>query len=246
MEFNEIEIGQSQEMPPKIVCYGIPKIGKSRFAAQFPDVFFLDIEGGLQYLDKKVRSTPKLTSFDNIISWLTHIYNNENFTCGRIVIDSLDWAESLAKEKIENIHGEPLTNRAYKPYAYGSGQAMVDDETIRIFRALDMIYEKKKIPSLLIAHSAIKTLDLPNKDPYSKYELKVSKGVSAKAAEWADLILFADYSFHVTKEGKTSEPKPMFLAGGSASFTGGGRMSLNKELPIDYKILEQHITKKDK
>lgn len=241
--FEEITTGESKEIPSKIIVYGVPKIGKSRFAAQFPDPFFINIEDGLQYLGKKVRSTPKLTAFDDVTGWLNHILNDEKFTCGRIIIDSLDWVEALAKEKIEKEHGEPITNKAHKAYAYGAGQAMVDEQTNRVFRALDIIYKKKGIPALIIAHSVVRTVDLPTKEPYSRYELKVSKGVAAKSTEWADLVLFADYSFHVSKDGKTTEPKPMFMIGGSASFVGGGRMKLDKEIPLSYELLTKELTK---
>jgi hypothetical protein len=243
MEFNEVKMGLSKEMPAKMVVFGVPKIGKSRFAAQFPDAFFINVEDGLQYLGKEVRSTPALHSFDEVLGWLKHIHDAESFKAGRLVIDSLDWVESLAKDKVEKEHGAPLSDRAHKAYAYGAGQAMVDDAVMRVFRGLDAIYKKKGIPSLLIAHSVIKTIDLPTKDPYSKYELKMSKATAAKATEWADLVLFADYSFAVTKDGKTSEPRPVFLAGGSAAYTGGGRMLLNKEIPLSYDHLIKEITR---
>jgi len=243
VEFNEIKTGTSKELPSKIVVYGVPKIGKSRFAAQFPDAFFINVEDGLQYLGKEVRSTPALHLFDEVLGWLKHIHDAESFKAGRLVIDSLDWVEALAKDKIEKEHGAPLSDRAHKAYAYGAGQAMVDDAVMRVFRGLDAIYKKKGIPSLLIAHSVIKTIDLPTKDPYSKYELKMSKATAAKATEWADLVLFADYSFAVTKDGKTSEPRPVFLAGGSAAYTGGGRMLLNKEIPLSYDHLIKEITR---
>jgi hypothetical protein len=243
VEFNEIKTGTSKELPSKIVVYGVPKIGKSRFAAQFPDAFFINVEDGLQYLGKEVRSTPALHSFDEVLGWLMHIYNNDNFTCGRIVIDSIDWIEALSREKIEKEIGEPITNKKHPAYAHGNGYVMIADNTLRIFRALDAIYKKKTIPSLLIAHSFIKEIELPNKDPYSKYDLKLSKSISAKITEWADLVLFADYSFAVTKDGKTSEPRPVFLAGGSAAYTGGGRMLLNKEIPLSYDHLIKEITR---
>lgn len=245
MQFQEITTGNSKEMPNKIIAYGVPKIGKSRFAAQFPDPFFIDVEGGLQYIGKEVRSTPKLQNFDDVIAWLVHIHGNEDFKAGRLVIDSLDWCEELARAKIEKAHdGKSIKDNAYKPFSYGAGQAMVDTEVMRLFKALDMIWEAKKIPALIIAHSQVRTMDLPNKDPYSKYELKTSKAVAAKAAEWADIVLFADYSFHVSeKTGKPSEPRPMLLAGGSAAFTGGSRMRLSKEIPLDYNELLKEVSK---
>lgn len=245
MEFKEITAGQSKEMPAKIVIYGVPKIGKTRFAAQADDVFFINVEGGLDYLEKKVRSTPKLNSFDEVMAWLKHIHDDDTFKAGTIAIDSLDWVEILSqKALVKKFNGQSITDPAVKEFAYFKGVIMAADEAMRVINALDAIYTKKGIKAILIAHSQIKTVDLPTQDPYSRHEMKLSKYLSAKANEWADLVLFADYSFHVSKDGKPTEPKPVLCAGGSAAFIGGGRMLLEKELPIDYKILEQHITNK--
>lgn len=245
MEFKEVTAGLSKDMPAKIVIYGVPKIGKTRFAAQADDVFFINVEGGLDYLDKKVRSTPKLNSFDEVMAWLKHIHDDDAFKAGTIAVDSLDWVEILSqKSLVKKFNGQSITDPAVKEFAYFKGVIMAADEAMRVINALDAIYTKKGIKAILIAHSQIKTVDLPTQDPYSRHEMKLSKYLSAKANEWADLVLFADYSFHVSKDGKPTEPKPVLCAGGSAAFIGGGRMLLEKELPIDYKILEQHITNK--
>jgi hypothetical protein len=243
-QFEETKFGLSKEMPAKKVIYGVPKIGKSRFCADAPDPFYINIEGGLDYIGKEVRSTPKLSTFDDVIGWLKHIYDTDTFTCGTIVVDSLDWAEKLAQAKISKNHGgASLNDASVKAFAYNKGYEMAGEEAIKILAWLDAIYKKKGIKCILIAHSQIKNMDLPDKDPYSRYELKLHKGLAARVAEWADLILFANYSFAVSKDGKVSEPKPVFMAGGSASFVGGGRMLLTKEIPLDYKQLEQQITK---
>jgi len=243
--FTEVTAGQSKEMPAKIVIYGVPKIGKTRFAAQADDVFFLNIEGGLEYLDKKVRSTPKLNTYDEVVGWLKHIYETDTFKAGTIALDSLDWIEVLAQDRLVKLHNaKSITDPAVKEFAYFKGVMAAADDAIKVIKWLDAIYTKKGIKAILIAHSQIKTVDLPTQDPYSRHEMKLSKYLSAKANEWADLVLFADYAFHVSKDGKPTEPKPVLCAGGSAAFIGGGRMLLEKELPIDYKVLEQHITNK--
>lgn len=246
-QFKETTVGQSNEMPAKIVIYGTPKTGKTRFAAQAEDVFFLNIEDGLDYLPSKVRATPKLNTYDEVVAWLRHIYEDEKFTCGSIALDSADWLETLAQNRLIKLHNaKSITDPSVKEFAYFKGVMQAADDAIAVVKWLDAIYKKKGIKSIVIAHSQIKEIDLPTKDPYQRHELKTSKYFGAKLAEWADLVLFADYSFHVSSEGKTSEPKPVLYAGGSAAFVGGGRMVLDKELPIDYNALKKHIEKGNK
>ena len=245
-QFEEIITGESVEFPAKTIVYGVPKIGKTRFASQANDPFFIDVEGGLSYIDKKVRATPKLNSYDEIIGWLKHIHDTDTFKAGTIVLDSLDWCETLAQARLVKLNGaSTITDPKCKAFAFFRGVVDAADDTFQILKWLNAIFIKRGIKSIIIAHSQIKEVDVPDKDAYSRYELKLSKQLAAKASEWADLILFADYDFEVTSEGKTSEPKPVIYAGGSASFVGGGRMKLNKKMPLDYKEIEKHITKKE-
>ena len=89
MQFTEVTAGQSKEMPAKMVIYGEPKTGKTTFASQVGDPFFINIEGGLDYLNRQVRATPKLNTYDEVDAWMKHIYTNDEFKADRIIIDPL-------------------------------------------------------------------------------------------------------------------------------------------------------------
>lgn len=242
MDFNLQTKGASKEMPSKIVIYGVPKIGKSRLASEWPDPLFIDIEGGLEYLGREVQATPKLRQYDDVVAWLKHIYESDDINPQTIVIDSIDWLEQLAQLRlIKRENATSITDPSIKSFAYNKGVSMAAENAIKALKWLDVIHDKKGTTAVLIAHSEVKSVDLPNQDPYSRHQLKLSKLFGSKVTEWADLVLFADYSFHVSKEGKTSEPKPALFAGGSASFVGGGRMALSKELPLNYDALKKEI-----
>lgn len=244
-QFEETTVGESNEMPGRIVVYGRGKIGKSKFASEFPDVFFLNIENGLRYLPNKVRATPHLKDFDSIIAWLKHIYDNEKFTAEWICIDSLDWAEELAQAKLVKINNaKSITDSSIKDFAYFRGVIAAAEETAKILRWLDAIEQKKGIKSIIIAHSILKEVDLPNKNSFSRYQLKLSKYLSAKTMEWCDMLLMAEHDFHVTSDGTTSEPKPMLFTGGDAFYEGGGRIKLPRAIAISYDALENSILEK--
>jgi hypothetical protein len=244
VEFNEIKTGTSKEVPARTAIYAEPKIGKTTFASQADDVFFLNIEGGTSYLQKQVRSTPVLKSYDDVIAWLRHIYEDEKFTCGTIAVDSLDWLETLAQERIIKQYGaKSINDPACKDFAYFKGVMMAADDAIKVLRWLDAIYEKKSIKCILIAHSQVKTVDFPNQDPYQRHELKLSKWFAAKVNEWCDLILYAGLDFHVTKDKKVSEAKRVIFSGGNPSFVGGGRMKLPNKIDLNYEALKKELLK---
>lgn len=230
-------------MPAKIVIYAEPKTGKTTFCSEIDDVFFLNAEGGLDYLAKKVRTTPKLKTYDEVIGWLSHIYNSDDFTAGRIAVDSLDWIERLAQDVIiKRENARSIQDTTCPALTYSKGLVEGAEMCFTVIKWLDAIYEKKGIPSILIAHSQVKGVDLPNQDAYSRHEMKLSKQLGAKVNEWADLILYAGYTYHVSKDGKTSEPKRVLFGGDSMAYVGGGRMKLKKELPLNYNELKKEIT----
>lgn len=242
-EFTEIKNGKATGIPARMAIYGVPKIGKSSFAAQAADVFFINIEGGIDYLKEEVRSTPRLKTYDEVIGWLKHIYNTDAFVCGTLAIDSIDWWETLAQEKlVKQYGGTSITDPKVPAFAYYKGVIEAAGLAMDVFKWLDAIYAKKGIKAILIGHSAIKQMDLPNRDPFSKYQLKMSKYLAARLLEWADLIMFADYEFFVSQDGKPSEQKRVLRTGNDASFEGGGRMQLKNTIPLDYNELSKALT----
>lgn len=243
-EFKEITAGQSKEMPARIIIYGREKGGKTTFACQAPDAFLIDIENGAQFLETKVRATPHLRDYDSVIGWLKHIYEDDKFTCGTIVLDSLDHLEDLAQARLIKLNNaKTITDPAVKSFAYHRGVVDAANDTAKVFKWLDALWEKKKIKCIIIAHSAIKEISLPGQEPFSRYQLKLSKQLGAKAKEWCDMLLHLEYSFHVSSEGKTSTPTPVLFTGGDMSFEGGGRIKLPKSIPVNYKALEDAIKK---
>ena len=145
----------------------------------------------------------------------------------------------MAQAKLVKSHNaKSITDPTVKDFSYFRGVVNAADEAAKILRWLDAIETKKGIGSIIIAHSVLKEVELPNKSPFSRYQLKLSKYLAAKTMEWCDLLLMAEHEFHVTTEGVTSETKAMLFTGGDAFYEGGGRIKLPKAIPISYKDLE--------
>ena len=68
---------------------------------------------------------------------------------------------------------------------------------------------------ILVGHSIVKTFNSPDTENYDQYQLKLDKHASAKAVEWCDAMLFANYEVKVKKvdegfdkgKGKARMPK---------------------------------------
>lgn len=114
---------------PKLLLYGMAGVGKSSLAAKLEKPLFIDLEGGLNYLD--VDRTETLTTYDKFYEILVEIgRNREQYKEYKtIVIDSVDWLVRLATEKAAGIDLNNLDatlNRAGG--GYGNGKQMLENE----------------------------------------------------------------------------------------------------------------------
>ena len=99
----------------KVVIYGPEGIGKSTFAAQFPDSVFIDTEGSTKKLN--IRRFPKPSSWEMLKNEVKEAMNGR--LCKTLVIDTFDWAEQLClllvgsrstlPAKSRNIRGQVLS-----------------------------------------------------------------------------------------------------------------------------------------
>lgn len=83
--------------------------GKSTLASQFPSPLFLDLEGGLNYMD--VARTPLLDTADKFYAAILALLKEQPKEYKTIVIDSLDWFVRKVSEKIAGVGYDENGNR---------------------------------------------------------------------------------------------------------------------------------------
>ena len=96
----------------KVVLYGPEGIGKSTFAAQFPDPVFLDTEGSTAAMDvariEPLSWTELLADIKEIIS------GNIDVPCRTIVVDTADWAEKMCADHVcAQNHWDSISSPGY-------------------------------------------------------------------------------------------------------------------------------------
>ena len=118
--------------PVKTVLYGPEGIGKSSFAAKFPQPVFIDTEGGTKRLN--VARLPAPTSWAMLLDEVEEVRKG-NVPCKTLVIDTADWAERLcteavcAKAKVKGI----------EDFGYGKGYTYLKEEFSRLLDALEEV-----------------------------------------------------------------------------------------------------------
>lgn len=219
----------------KVVVYGPEGIGKSTFAAQFPEPLFIDTEGSTDNMDVSRLDKPSsYTMLKNEIAWV-----KANPTCCKtLIIDTIDWAESLIVDDICALHQK----KGIEDFGYGNGYVYVKEELGRFLNSLSELVDLG-INIVLTAHAQIRKFEQPDEmGSYDRWELKLGKKTSSQTAplvkEWADMVLFANYKTIVmttdNKKKKATGGQRMLYTQHHPAWDAKNRHNLPEEMPFDY------------
>ena len=189
----------------KVVIYGPEGIGKSTFASQFPDPVFIDTEGSTNSMD--VARLPKPTSWQMLLEEIQYVKDHPD-VCKTLVIDTVDWAESMCIQSICDKHQKS----GIEDFGYGNGYVYTKEEMGRFLNQLSEVVEVG-VNVVLTAHAQIRKFEQPDElGAYDRWELKLGKKTSSQTSplikEWADMLLFANYkTFSIAVDDKGQKRK---------------------------------------
>ncbi|CAM3603811.1 ATP-binding protein [Erysipelothrix urinaevulpis] len=229
----------------KVILYGPEGIGKSTFASKFPNPLFSDTEGSTTHLD--VARFDKPTSWSMLMAQVEYVKQNK--PCSTYVIDTADWAESLAKEYVINSASDARI-KSIEDYGYGKGYTMLAEEFGRLLNKLQEVVDVG-INVLVLAHAHMRKFEQPQEiGSYDRWELKLEKKVSPLLKEWADAVMFATYEIHVVNVDNQGAAKGKNKAQGGSrvmytshnpAWDAKNRWGLADKLPFDFNQIASHI-----
>lgn len=225
----------------KVVVYGPEGIGKSTFAARFPDPVFIDTEGSTSAMD--VARLPRPTSWNKLLEEVDYIRNHPD-VCRTLVVDTIDWAEQLCVDHICSIHNK----KGIEDFGYGNGYVYTKEEFGRFLNRLSDVIEVG-VNIVLTAHAQLRKFEQPDElGAYDRWELKLGKKTQSQTSplvkEWADMLLFCNYktySVATDKDGKKHKAqggKRVMYTSHHPCWDAKNRYGLPEMCDFDYQVIK--------
>lgn len=185
-------IKQATPTAPKLMIYGLSGVGKSTLASKLKNPIFIDMEGGLNYMD--VARTPTLTSYASVLKVLGELFNVAE--AGKreydtIVIDSVDWLVRKVVEKAAGIDKNKLDETLNRSNGgYGNGKQVLENHIRTYLLPLLVTLNKQGYGICLIAHADRKVLMNSDGSDVEQIAPKIDINTMNVFIEWADNVFF--------------------------------------------------------
>jgi len=201
----------SAVMPPRILVYGPPGMGKTTFASEFPSPVFIQVEDGTPS-GLEIDTFGHLQSFSEVMEAL-YALANEQHDHQTVVIDSIDkleplvWAQTCEDNKWSDIESP----------GYGKGYIAADAVWRELFGVVNLL-RNSGMAIVFIAHSTIDRFDDPQTTSYSRYDIRIHKRAMALFQDDSDAILFINQDVTVKEKDAGFGKKEAKATGGGNRF----------------------------
>jgi len=183
-------------------------VGKTTLASTFPKPVFIRAEDGMQSIpvEKMPDAFPVIDKVDDLWEQLKALISQEH-SYKTVVIDSVTALERLFIQYV--IESDPKKPKSITQAlgGFGAGLMAVSSMHQRVLKASKMLIGKG-INVVFIAHADTETMELPDEEPYMRYNLRLGKKSVAPYTDDVDLVAFLKLETFVDGEdGKKSRAK---------------------------------------
>lgn len=192
-----------QDRPVIATITGDAGVGKTTLAATFPKPLFIRVEDGLQAVPAEIRpdALPVVTKVEQLWEQLMAVIKEEH-DYKTLVIDSVTQLETLFGEYVIETDPKKPKSLAQANGGYGAGFGAVAALHGRVRKAAKMLNEQRGMHVVFIAHSDVSTIELPDEDPYSRYELRLHKKSVPHYVDNVDLVAYLKLETFTTGDGE--------------------------------------------
>lgn len=171
-------IKKPEDRPVIMTVAGEAGVGKTSFAATFPNPIFIQAEEGMQSIPFASRpdAFPAIKSGDGVEALWSDLgaLIREDHDYKTLVIDSVTALESIFIEHLIGVDSGGVESLAKVGGGYGAGYQMLASMHHRVRKAAGMLRDKG-MHVVFIAHTDIENIDPPDGAPYTRFSLRLSK-----------------------------------------------------------------------
>ncbi len=240
-------VKQPGKKPPRIILYGVPGIGKTTFAAQFPGPIFLLTEDGLGNLE--VPHFPVLNDWQSFKDCLVAVCEQKH-GYKTIVVDTINRLERIIFDQV----ALDQKKANIEEIGYGKGYILALSYWSQMLVILDWLRENKGTTIVLTCHSIVKAHNAPETDPYDRWRFDLHDKSASILRDWADIILFANYRVFTKRTGEGFSERAKGIGTGERviyteerpAFWAKNRYSLPFELEFNFKVFDDAMKRNEK
>lgn len=231
-------IAKPVDRPVICTITGDAGLGKTSLAATFPNPIFIRAEDGLQSVPEGSRpdAFPLIQDVDQLWQQLGALIK-ENHTYKTLVIDSVTQLDTLfSKHIVDSDPKLPKTiNQALG--GYGAGFQALSGLHGRVRTAAGILNERCGMHVVFIAHAETSTIELPDQDPYTRYDIRMQKKSVTHYIDNVDLVGFLKLETFTTGDGERkkaiSDGKRILTAYATASNVSKNRFGIIEDLHVE-------------
>lgn len=221
-----------------IICTitGDAGVGKTRLAATFPKPVFIRSEDGMQSIpqDERPDALPVVSDPKGLWDQFTALINEEH-DYQSVVIDSVTALERMFIQHV--VESDPKKPKSINQAlgGYGAGLAAVAAMHQRVRKAAGLL-NNKGIHVVFIAHADTNTVELPDQDPYTRYDLRLGKRSVAPYVDDVDLVGYLKLETHTMGDGERkkaiSDGTRLLVTYTTAANVSKNRYSITEDLIV--------------
>ena len=195
-------IAKPDDRPIICTITGDAGLGKTSMAATFPRPIFIRAEDGLQAIPVATRpdAFPILSNVDQLWEQLTALIK-EDHDYKTLVIDSVTQLDNLFTNHIVDTDPKKPRTIAQALGGYGAGFQALSSLHGRIRKAAGILNESKSMNIVFIAHAETETIELPDQDPYTRYNIRMQKKSVSHYTDNTDMVCYIKLETHTFGEG---------------------------------------------
>jgi hypothetical protein len=178
---------------------------------------------------------PLLSNVDMLWEQLTALIK-EDHDYKTLVIDSVTQLDNLFTNHIVDTDPKKPRTIAQALGGYGAGFQALSSLHGRVRKAAGILNEAKGMNIVFIAHSETETIELPDQDPYTRYNIRMQKKSVSHFIDNVDMVAYLKLETHTFGDGERkkaiSDGTRILVSYATAANISKNRFGINEDIVV--------------